>query len=374
MFVKRNMSGLLVRLMKPLEDEGSAGGSGADFDIAGAVESIGEGLFGKSDSATDAPPDDDAGAHGDKTGATPTDTDPVKTTPIAPSAGQPTPPADGTTPAAKPLEAPKTWRPEAAAAWATLPANVQEEVLKREADMFKGIEGYKAHATIGQTFAQIAAPYQQFFAQTQTDPAQLTNSLFQAHAALSLGSPEQKLAKLNEIASLYGVQLQPADPDAAPYIDPQVKALQAELASLKSQTSAQTRWQQEQTQREHERIRTQLTSEVDAFAADPANVYFNDLADDIVKLLQGGVAKDLKDAYEQAVYMNPVTRQKEIDRKASETAEAARKAAADRAEKARQATGANVKASAKQASGTAALGSMDDTLQATLNKIKSREK
>jgi hypothetical protein len=372
---KRKMSGLMVRLMKPFEDEGSAGGGGgADFDIAGAVDTIGTDLFGATEPDDNAPANGEAGAGDVKTPPTTTDPDPSKTTPIAPPAAGTPPPADGTNPPAKVLEAPKTWRPEAAATWATLPPTVQEEIVKREADMFKGIEGYKANATIGQTFAQIAAPYQQLFQRDNTDPAQLTHSLFQAHAQLSLGTPEQKLAKINEIASLYGIQMQSTDPDAAPYVDPQVKALQDQIAGLKSQISGQTQWQQQQQQRENERIRTELTAEVDKFAADPANVYFNELGDDIAHLLSTKAAKDLKEAYELAIYRNPVTRQKEIDRKASETAEALRKSEAEKADKARQAMGANVKSRAKQASGTAALGSMDDTLRAALAEMQAREK
>jgi hypothetical protein len=372
---KKGKSGLLARLMDALDGEGSAGGGGgADFDIAGAVDTIGTDLFGAPDGNEDADPAPASGDGGVQTEPTNTDPDPSKQTPIAPPTGQAAPPADGANPPPKAIEAPKTWRPEAAAAWGTLPPNVQEEIVKREADMFKGIEGYKAHATIGQTFQQIIAPFQQLFQRDNTDPAQLTNSLFQAHAALSLGSPEQKLAKINEIASLYGIQMQPTDPDAVPYVDPSVKALQNEISALKSQLSGQTQWQQQQQQRENERIRAQLTSEVDAFAADPANIHFSELGDDIAQLLQSGAAKDLKEAYELAVYKNPVTRQKEIDRKASETAEANRKAAAEKAEKARKASGANVKVSAKQASGTAVLGSMDDTLTAALAAIKGRDK
>ena len=57
------------------------------------------------------------------------------------------------------------------------------------------------------------------------------------------------------------------------------------------------------------------------------------------------------------------------------TADAAAKAkaeAAERAKQTRKATGANVKSSAKAASGTAPLGSIDDTLNAALVAIKSR--
>jgi hypothetical protein len=61
-----------------------------------------------------------------------------------------------------------------------------------------------------------------------------------------------------------------------------------------------------------------VVKEIDAFAADPAHPYFDELANDITKLFEAGLAKDLPEAYEKAVYANPTTRQKEIDRLTAE--------------------------------------------------------
>lgn len=252
---------------------------------------------------------------------------------------------------------------------------MQQEVLKREEDMFKGIEGYKADATLGKNFSQVLAPYQQLFAQTRQDPAQLTSQLFAAHAQLSLGSPEQKLATVRQIADMYGVQLAAAAPDGEePYADPQVKALQQQLAAVQSQMSAQAQQQARIAAAEDARVRETLSREIDTFAADPANQYFNDVANDIAQLLQSGVAKDLKDAYERAIWLNPVTRAKELDRQTAEKTAKAQDEARKKAESAAAATAANVRTKAKHASGTAPGGSIDDTLKQTLATIQSRQK
>jgi hypothetical protein len=357
-----------------VEDTGGGGGAdtGGGFDVEAASDSIGADLFGARDDDDNQNPDPAPASvdGGDKTDPATQSPDPSKQTPIAPPAGQEQQPD----PAAQKPAAPRTWRPEAAAAWDALPPTVQQEVIKREEDMFKGIEGYKAHATVGQTFQQATQVFAPLLTQQGHDPIQLTHQLLSAHATLSLGSAEDKLAAIQQIAQSYGVELNPVDPENAPYVDPQVAALQKQLAAVQSKLSQNDQLQAQQRAQQETEIRATLSAEIEKFASDPANPYFDEVANDIVALMNAGLAKDLKDAYEQAVYRNPVTRAKEIERKASETAQAAQKAAAEKAAKARAATSVNVRTSPKQASGTAALGSMDDTLAATLAAMKARDK
>ena len=123
---------------------GAAGGDGG-LDLSAAGESISADLFGSSTggddngSGTDDVNLDDGAGTGDGTATT----DPAAMgTPAAKEGEAGTSTATG-------LQAPKTWRPEAAAKFATLPPEVQQEVLKREEDIFKGLEGYKADASIG---------------------------------------------------------------------------------------------------------------------------------------------------------------------------------------------------------------------------------
>ena len=64
-----------------------------------------------------------------------------------------------------------------------------------------------------------------------------------------------------------------------------------------------------------------MNNEINIFAADPAHPYFDDVANDITALLRGGGAKDLADAYDKAVWANPVTRAKEQARRDALTPE-----------------------------------------------------
>lgn len=203
-------------------------------------------------------------------------------------------------------------------------------------------------------------------------PEVFIGNLTAAHVQLSNPNytPEQK-AQLAAayLKSSYGIDLTagvlPAG-QSADYVDPQVTALQQQVQELKSKLEGREN-------REAETVRTQLKQTIDSFAADPANIYFDEVADDIVLLLRGSGGKmDLKEAYDRAVYANPVTRAKEIARLQTESQAKAVKEAQEKAEAARKAANANVPRSRHQGQDTPAKGSMDDTMKETLTKIKSR--
>lgn len=276
-----------------------------------------------------------------------------------PVAAPGTPTDAATAPAQSP--APKTWRPEAVAKWATLPPEVQAEVLKREQDMFQGLEGYKQDANLGKTFKSVMDPYLPTLQAHGIDPIKQVQGLMQAHLTLAKGTAEQKQAMFQKLAQDYGVELTATEPA---YIDPAVAALQQQLKTLQSDL-------QGRAAREAEASRSQLQKEIDTFASDPSHPYFDDVANDIALMLRNGAA-NLQEAYDKAIWANPITRAKE---QARVTAEAAAKAKADadaKAAAAKKAASANVRSSAKAASGTAPLGSIDDTLAATMANIKAR--
>jgi hypothetical protein len=260
--------------------------------------------------------------------------------------------------------APKTWRPEAAKVWSTLPPEAKAEILKREEDMFKGLEGYKADATIGKAMKEIITPFMPALQQHGIDPAKHIHSLLNAHQVLSLAGPEQKLAVFQRLAQEYGVPMEGISGDT-PYIDPQIQALNKTIDDLRSRLDSTDKITADAT-------REKLRQEIDTFASDPKNAYFDEVASDIAHLLQTKVVSTLQEAYEKAIWMNPVVREKEVARLAAEKANLDKAEATKKAEAAKKATAANVKTTPKQGRGTAPLGSMDDTLKETLAAIKSK--
>lgn len=346
-----------------------------DFDIEGAVDAISGGLGLELDTDT---------GGGEVEGVTSPEeklTEPA-TAPSATSPAAEGKPVEGTDPAVVPpptppataTPAPKTWRPEVAAEWDKVPPTVQAEILKREQDMFNGLESYKQDAGVGKAFQSIVKPFEGLLKQTGEDVGQLVGGLLNAHSTLTLGTPDQKLQVVQRIAELYGVNLQPTDPDSAPYVDPEVIRLRNELQQVNSRITGQERFQQDLRQQQAEEVRAKLAQEIETFAADTAaNPDFELLSDDIARLIRSKEATGLREAYDKAMWLHPVTRQKAIDGAAAAQAEAAKKAQAEAAAKAAKATSTNVRTSAKNASGTATSESMDDTLQAAYRKLMGKE-
>jgi hypothetical protein len=290
----------------------------------------------------------------------------------APAASEPpTPPAEPsseastTTPAAD--APPRTWRKEASATWAALPSEAKAEILKREDDIFKGIEAYKGDATYGKSVRSAVQPYEAIMAANGMDPVTTIGGMLRGHHTLATGTPEQKATLFKQMARDYHIDLASLAAPAGepPYIDPAVAALQNQLQAVQSQLS-------QQTQRQQAEARSSVKSQVDAFADDPKNVYFNEVAADVVTMLQKGAAGSLQEAYEKAIWLNPTVRAKEIARTTAETSSKVLGDAREREAAVKKATAANVKARAKSGSATTPLASLDDTLEATLARIKSR--
>ena len=110
---------------------------------------------------------------------------------------------------------------------------------------------------------------------------------------------------------------QPQAPDIRSYV---AQAVQQALQPIQAQVQ----------QREEQ----QHISTIDAFAADPAHPYFNDVRVQMGALMKSGQAVTLQDAYDQATWANPSIRQALLAQQAGDAAnakarevEAARKAA-----------------------------------------------
>ena len=212
------------------------------------------------------------------------------------------------------VPAPKTWRNDAVTEWDKLPPVVKAEVIKREEDFHKGIEMYRENAEVGRKMLDIYAPHVELLTAHQVDPYQLASGLLNAHIKLSLASTPraEKEQMFLKMASDYGIDLNTLDSQYVPQEDPSVLALKQEVESLKSTQIEQTK--------------LSIKQQIEAFASDPANIYFDDVANDMTMLIRGG-AKSLKEAYDKAILMSPVVRAKEearIAEKAKNDAEAER--------------------------------------------------
>lgn len=338
------------------------------FDLDAAVSSLGEELFG--DTTTETSDDDDAdgavaasgsgapsGAPDDGGGAAPV---------VADEAAAEKPADDvPSSPTADSVAPPKTWRAEASAMWSQLPPAVQQEVLKREADIFQGIEQYRDLAQTGRAFQQTLAPFQEHFRAAGMDSVATVGNLLNAHHVLARGTADQKLQLVRAIITDAGLSADDllAEP---PYVDPAVRDLRSELTSVKSQL-------QQREQRELETQRAALQVQVEKFFADPAHKYANEVATEMHNLIVSGQAPDLAVAYDKAIWLNPVVRGKVLAEQQATARAAEEKANAEKAAAAKAAASANIRSTPKSGRTAAtAPKSIDETLQETLAAIQSR--
>jgi len=134
-----------------------------------------------------------------------------------------------------------------------------------------------------------------------------------------------------------------------------------ELAQHNQLLEQQIQRNQQSVQQQHEQA---LNSEIAQFAAEPNHEHFETVKLHMASLLQGGQAKTLQDAYEQAIYANPTTRSTVLQQQVTAAQEEAKR----KAQAAKTASGVNVKSRAALPS-TKAVTSMEDTIRETYLRL-----
>ena len=251
------------------------------------------------------------------------------------------------------LRAPSSWKPDAQAVFNELPAHVQEEVLRRESDYHKGIEGYKTHAQAAQAFEKAVAPYMATIQSLGVDAPTAVSKLLAADHTLRYGDPGTKAQFFAKLAQQYGVDLsQIANPGE---VDPRISNLQQQIAQLNANLRAKD-------EQEAQREQGSAQAELQRFAADPKNTHFDAVRDEMALLLESGRASTLQEAYDTAVWMRGDIRKSLIEQQRAESQHEATEAA--RAQKAKAAS-ASVKGSSPAAAGIPPVkGSLREQLEA----------
>lgn len=302
------------------------------MDINAAVDQIGEDLFGKSPEKSDEAADE-----------------------VVVEAEQ------EAEPEVEAIAPPQSWSKEQHEHWGKMPREAQEYYLQREKQMHDGLEQYKEAAAFGKPMKDVIAPYMPMIQARGIDAPKAVAALLNAQHQLDT-NPE---AGLRQIAKSYGIDLNKlaqANAEQAP-VDPRVEALEKELNGIKSTLTASQ-------QQAYEAAKTKVSSEVNAFASDPAHQYFDEVSEDIVKLLQTG--ETLEKAYEKAVWANPVTRAKELARVQKEQSAKLREKSVTAAAAAKKAAGSNVRSRDTGRAPTELVGTMEDTMKATLASMKAK--
>lgn len=268
---------------------------------------------------------------------------------------------------AKPV--PKTWPKEMGEHWSKTPKEVQDYWEVREKQMLDGLEQYKGDAVYGKSMRDAITPYMALIQAQGIDAPKAVQTLLNAHYKLSVSPPSQKQQYLQYIAKQYGIDTAGigSTQQGQQAADPRYQQLQDELHQLKQVI-------QSGSEQQLNAERTRISQEVNTFASDPAHPYFDDVADDIIVMLKSGLS--LQDAYDRAVWANPVTRAKETARLQTDAKAEAEKKAKEQAEAAKKAASVNIRnrdtrrTPTEQPKGT--MRDLDGAMREAMREIKSR--
>ena len=277
-------------------------------------------------------------------------------------------PAQDTTEQPKTVETPQesirppaSWSAQAKADFAALPPHIQKEVSKREGDIDKGFRERAEQLKRYEPLEQLLAPRRDLWAAAGSDEVSAVRSLLAAQDLLD----KNPVQGLQFLARSYGVDIaslgQPSlaqpnggagQPQAQP--DPvanEIQVLRQELQALK--------------QGKEQEVQQTYTSQIEAFAANPENLYFENVKPAMAKLLTAGLASDLSDAYQQAIWADPTIRPLLQQQTAKPVTDP------NRAVRAKLA-GASVTGSPGNAPPPTSNGSISDDIRAAMSEVQGR--
>lgn len=237
----------------------------------------------------------------------PTPDQPVTPTPEAPQ---------------EPIRPPASWSAQAKADFAALAPHIQQEVLKRERDMDRGLEERANQLKKYEPLEQVIAPLRDRLAMNGQTPETYFSALAAADEALQ---GPNKLQALAQVAQMYGIDLrqfsQPGQPGQQPQqaqLPPEFGALMQEVQQLRQTVTQQQTAAQDASD-------AQLQAEIDAFSN--ANMYFENVRPMVAAILRAQPELDLKSAYDRACWADDSIRPHIMQERAAQEAEQARQAA-----------------------------------------------
>lgn len=270
------------------------------------------------------------------------------------------------------LEPMNHWPAEFKNDFASMEPEAQHFMMRRykemEADYTKKTQGVAALRKRSEALDEILAPHRDTFARAGMDDVAAVRQLMAANEYLQK-DPQNAIAWL---ANQYGVDIGAVGNDAAledEYADPQVKALQQQVAQLTGFIQNQQTQQQQSVQQSTQSLIDQFANETDA-NGNPAHPHFEKVRSVMGTFISNGNAPDLKTAYEMAVYADPELRKAEMDSYALKKSQDTVKT--DAVKKAKKAQRSKVRGSAAPAQQALPAGmSVRDTIMASIRQLEN---
>ena len=284
--------------------------------------------------------------------------------PAAPAEGDQPPPAEGEEPppAVDAIPPPKSWAKETHEIWAKVPPEAQKMFLQREEQMLRGLSEYREYHGLGKSINEVISPYRPMIQAAGIDDAKAIATLLNAHYRLTQGPLESRRATYEQLGRDLGFAPQSAA-QGQPNERPVDQEARQRLERLEHQLMERQRGELNQ-------LRQTVTKEFEDFAKDKP--YIDDVAPEMVAFINAGAT--LQDAYDRAIYANPVTRAKELSRLQKESEEKLKEKTRAAVDKAKGATAANVRGRDTTQAPTGPKGKFldDETLRQELREIQAR--
>ena len=276
------------------------------------------------------------------------------------------------------LTAPKHWPKEEQEIFNAWDANVQHQVMDRykamEGDYTKKTQALSKYKKRNEALDEIYGPFRDDFQRAGMDEVAATRQLLAAHKYLR-EDPQQAIKWL---AQSYGVDLKAVNDDTAiedEYADPQMKAMQQQIAQL--QGTIQNQQQQAQNMQKQE-VQTlidnfQTAKDEDGNLKHP---HFEAVQNQMAALVGSGQAKDIAEAYDMAVFANPTTRAKVLEEQAKQKEEQAKKETqqevkAEAVQKAKKQQRVNVKGSGTPSNSAVPSGmTLNETIKYSMKQLQ----
>ena len=270
------------------------------------------------------------------------------------------------------LAAPNHWPKEFAAKFEALEPAAQHMFMERykdlEGDYTRKTQDVAKFKKRNEAFTEMFAPFKGDFERAGMDEVAAVRQLLAAHDYLRK-DPQSAIAWL---ANQYGVDMGAVGNDPAledEYADPQVKALQQQVAQLTSVIQNQQTQQQSQVEASTQSLIDQFASETDA-NGNLKHPHFERVRGVMGTLISAQNAKDLNTAYEMAVYADPELRQEQV--KAMAAAQSQDSVKTEAVKKAKKAARSKVRGSATPAApALPANASIRDTINASIRQLEN---
>lgn len=211
---------------------------------------------------------------------------------------------------ARQTRGPASWRPEVREKWASLPAEVQQEVTRREREVMIAMQESAQARQFAESFMATIQPYQHIIALEGGDPLKTFGDYMKTATLLRSGAPQEKANAVAAAIMQYGIDINlldgalshavsnrpmPQGQQQAPVVDPRVdQILQALNGNRQQQIAA---------------AEAAAEEELVAFASDPKNEFFEDLRLDIADIMRLSASRGqqitLAQAYDKAAKLHP---------------------------------------------------------------------